>query len=123
MNTSPTLEKKKLFPKVQLHMDALMIVYQNPETKIWRGFAHPYGETTEAATKKEAVKQIGELTEAYGDTAHSYGNPAHLRHGRLTDTLDNEVFNHVYQDEHIMKTVHEKGSQNTSTLYVKAYKH
>ncbi|MBC8464781.1 MAG: hypothetical protein H8D63_00150 [Parcubacteria group bacterium] len=128
MNTSSTLQKKKdvrtsLFLKTQLHMDALMVVYQHPETKIWRSFAHPYGETTEATTKKEAIKQIKELTEAYGDTTYSYGNPAHLRHGHLTDAFDNEVFNHVYQDEHIMKIVHEKGSQNTATLYVKAYKH
>lgn len=123
MSTDTTIRKaiKPLFPTVKLDFNALMVVYQLQDGT-WRGFAAPYGETTEAGSKKEAIKKIRILTAAYHDTMHSYGSPHHLKYAGLADVSDRAVYDGVLSRKSFMEEIHKAGKVDTENVYVEAYR-
>lgn len=120
---SNTKASQDAFPTTPGAFAPIMVVYKLPQGG-WKGFVQPYGETTEATTKQAAVKQLRELTAAYQDMTQEYGNPRHLVHAGLGDSLDREVFAWVFGNKEIMEKLHSKaGKADSDTLYVEAYRH
>lgn len=99
----------------------IMVVYQLNE-KTWRAFAHPYGETTEAVSKKTAIKKIRDLTAAYQRIVEEYKNPTHLVHGGLDELTDRKVFAWVFANESLLRELHSTGKADTEHCYVEAYR-
>ena len=75
----------------EVNFNAIIVVYKSKNGD-WKGFTHPYGETTEANTRAEAIKKMRVLTRAYSDILRQYDNPSHLINGGLVDLEDKEVF-------------------------------
>lgn len=111
------------FKPTQENFHAFLVVYKNTEG-MWRGFAYPYGETTEAPTKVKAIKTIKVLADAYYRTIKAYDFPTHLTNGHLEDVADRQVFNWVVGNKSFMEQLHSKaGKVDTSDCYVEAYKY
>ncbi|MBM3261377.1 hypothetical protein FJY93_03075 [Candidatus Kaiserbacteria bacterium] len=104
------------------NIQPIIIVYQRDDNS-WRAFAHPYGESTEADTKDEALTQIRDLTEAYKEIAAQYKNPTHLIHGGLGDITDREVFAWVFGNKDMLKQLHSSaGKADSEYCYVESYR-
>lgn len=101
---------------------ALLVVYE-VESGEWRGFAHPYGETTEASSKEEAIKKLRALTDAYHGILVKYGSPQDLANGHIENLMDREVFSWVISNKSLMEGVHSKsGNADSQFCYVEAYR-
>jgi hypothetical protein len=109
------------FEKIESDFDALLTVYKVGEGD-WRGFAYPYGETTEGPSKKETTKKLRELTEAYYLIVKKYNSPKHLVNGHL-ELQDREVFGSVVTNKPFMEQVYsDTGKADSEDIYVEAYR-
>ena len=100
----------------------IMVVYQRDDNT-WRAFAHPYGETTEADSKEEAIEKIRDLTAAYKEIVAQYKNPMHLIHGGLDNLTDREVFAWVFGNKKMVEQLHSAaGKADSKHCYVEAYR-
>ncbi len=109
------------FKQEGVAFNALLVVYEVEKTA-WRGFVHPYGETTEADSKEEAIKKLRALTDAYYNTLVKYNSPVNLVNGHLEDVEDRKVFNWVIGNKTLMEGVHsEEGKADSEFCYVEAY--
>jgi len=89
----------------------------------WRGFAYPYGETTEADSKEKAIEKMRELTEAYARTVEKYGNPTHLVNTGLIEEEDKAVVYQIIGNKEYMSRLHsEKGIADLDPYYAEAYR-
>ena len=103
-------------------INAIICVYAVTDGE-WRGFVYPYGETTEADSKKEAIEKIRDLAEAYAKTAEQYGNPPHLVMSGLMEDSDKEVAYQVIGNKEYMNLLHsEKGVADLDPYYAEAYR-
>ena len=101
---------------------ALVIVYKIAPRQ-WRGFVHPYGETTEGLSKEVTLKKLRALTDAYYKTAKSYGFPSHLVNGYMENLTDRQVLQWVISNTDFMKKVHsELGRADSKDCYVETYR-
>lgn len=99
-----------------------MVVYELEEG-VWRGFAHPYGETIEASSKEEALDALRELTQAYFNSAKKYGYPSHLVNGTLSNLIDRKVLNWVVSNKDFMKGIHSQvGKVDFDFCYAEAFR-
>lgn len=102
---------------------ALLVVYEVSEGN-WRGFAHPYGETTDGSSKEDAIEKLRGLTNAYHNTLKKYGFPSHLVNGTLTNQMDKTVFNWILSQKDFLEKIHSKAGKADSTYcYVEALRH
>ncbi|MDO8471484.1 MAG: hypothetical protein Q7S49_02660 [bacterium] len=101
---------------------ALVVVYKIAP-KQWRGFVHPYGETSEGPSKEVVLGKLRVLTDAYYETAKSYGFPSHLMNGHMGNLMDREVFRWVISNTDFMKKVHSGvGRADSKDCYVETYR-
>lgn len=112
---------KDYFPTAAGELNPLIIVYK-AEAKLWRGFVDPYGETTEASTKEEAIEKMRDLTAAYKSTAEEYGNPKHLVYAGVSDLKDREVFSNIVTEQVLMKKLYADGKVDGKFFYVETYR-
>lgn len=109
-------------PGLSANVEPLIIVYEL-EKGSWRAFIHPYGETTEASTKKTALKKIRSLAKGYRFILEKYNSPIHLVHGYLGDLTDREVFAWVVNNKLVMEALHSnEGKVDSKHFYVEAYR-
>jgi len=109
-------------PGLSASVEPLIVVYEL-EKGSWRGFVHPYGETTEASSKKSAIGKIHALAEGYRSVLKKYGSPIHLVHGGLGKLSDREVFSWVVGNKLVMEQVHSNvGKVDSKHFYVEAYR-
>ena len=109
-------------PGLSARVEPLIVVYEL-EKGSWRGFVHPYGETTEASSKKIAIGKIHSLAEGYRNVLKKYGSPIHLVHGGLGKLSDREVFSWVVGNKLVMEQVHSNvGKVDSKHFYVEAYR-
>lgn len=100
----------------------IIVAYKVAED-LWRGFVQPYAETTEASSKKEVIKQMRDLTDAYRETIKRFDNPQHLVHPGLWDINDREVFSKIINNKEAMSQVlSSKGKIDTDSYYVETYR-
>ena len=117
---SKTKSSKRLAPEA-VPFNALLVAYKAKD-KSWRGFIHPYGETTEANTKKEAIIKLRELADAYYSVLKQYDFPEHLKNAGLLDLSDRVVFDRVVGNKVFMKGIHSKeGKADSLNCYVETY--
>ncbi len=106
----------------KVDFNAIIVAYRSKEG-MWKGFTFPYGETTEASTKKEAIKKMRVLTRAYSDILHTYHNPSHLMNAGLEDLEDKEVFNHIFQVKPSIEKLYSKeGKIDSKNYYAETYR-
>lgn len=111
-----------VFTPKSTNFNALLVVYKIAEG-CWKGFIHPYGETTEATFKEEAIKKLRDLADAYYETIKRYNFPAHLVNPHLEDVTDRDVFSRVVRNESFMKKVYsEPGKADSEHCYAEAYR-
>lgn len=125
MNNQISVEKPSsssvVFTQQEFDFKAILVVYKTNEG-VWRGFIHPYGETTEADSKEEAIKKLRLLADAYHEVIKTYGSPIHLRNGHLEDVQDREVFSWVTRNGSIMEKISSgKDNVDTTNCYVETY--
>ena len=115
-NTFPRLEPK------HVSFNAILVVYQVDEDD-WKGFTHPYGETTEATSKKEAIQKLRVLADAYYATIKNYNFPTHLVNGHLDNIMDRKVFNWIVGNDSVMRKIYSKsGIADSVYYYAEAYR-
>lgn len=111
-----------VFTPKSTNFNALLIVYEISEGR-WKGFIHPYGETTEATSKEGAIKKLRDLAGAYYETIRRYNFPAHLVNPHLEDVTDRDVFSRVVSNKSFMEKVYsEHGKADSELCYVEAYR-
>lgn len=86
------VKNNNIFTLRSIHSSCILYVYKSKNGS-WRGFAHPYDVTIEAATKTKALSALKEMVREYEVGLKKYGYPAHLANRALTDSEDNERFN------------------------------
>ena len=102
--------------------NAFLVVYEADGGE-WRGFAYPYGETTDGTSKNEAIESLRVLTDAYYTSIKRYGFPSHLVNGVLNDPMDRAVFKWVVSNKDFMEQIHSKaGKADSEFCYVEAYR-
>lgn len=111
---------KRFVPK-ELDFKAFLVVYEASKGE-WKGFTHPYGETTEANSKKEAISKLKDLTGAYDRMLKNYQYPSNLMSGHLEDPMDRGVFSWVTRNKSLTEKVFSKlGKADSPHCYVEAY--
>lgn len=111
---------KDYFPTESGAFLPLLVAYKTDS--IWKAFVNPYGETTEADSKEEAVAIMRGLTKAYKEAAEEYDNPKHLVYAGLGNLEDREVFAHVIANQDLMRKVAHDGKVDLDNIYVEAYR-
>lgn len=112
---------KRVTPEV-VPFNALLVAYKKDDGTTWRGFVHPYGETTEGDSKKEVIKKLHELADAYYDILEKYDFPAHLKNAGLVELEDRVVFGSVVENKIFMDGIHsEEGKADSVNCYVETY--
>lgn len=124
MNTESVSKMPGLaYSPIKLDFAAMLVVYET-EDGFWRGFAAPYGETTEGNTKEEALLKIRELTDAYFDVAKKYGYPSHLVNNILSDQADRDVYTAIVATKAYMDKLHSREgvAADIGPYYAEAYR-
>lgn len=99
---------------------AILGVYESQDGA-WKAFAYPYGETTEADSKDEALTQIRDLTKAYEEIIDEYSSPSHLTNVGLCDEEDKKVLNSIIFSKENMNKILNKGVVDVGNCYAEAY--
>lgn len=74
----------------------LFAVYASKaEPGTWKGFAAPFGISTQAPTDAEARRKLEELADLYIEGLREKGFPKHLMEQRLTDPEDQSVLDQI----------------------------
>jgi len=122
LTNSPRRTSSSHSVRKSVNFKALLVVYR-VEKGHWKGFIHPYGETTEASTKEKAIKKLRDLADAYHEAIERYDSPRHLVSGHLDDVMDRDVFRQVVGDKSFMEKIHsESGKADSQSCYVETYR-
>ena len=99
----------------EVNFSAILTVYKSTEG-YWKGFAHPYGVTSQATSKAKALVSLKELVEDYRKELKKYDFPSHLIHQQLIDLEDREMLSVVIQD-----AVDKKGILDQPNYHAETY--
>ncbi len=116
--TAPSIMKRTMSGRKAVNFSAILVAYKSKEG-YWKGFAHPYGVTSQAKSKMKALELLKELVEAYRKELKKYGFPSHLVHQTLVDVEDREMFSVVVKDAVDQKGIIDKEDYHAETYTVR----
>ncbi len=117
------LDKKesvnKLHSTREVSFCTILVVYKSQEG-YWKGFAHPYGVTSQATSKNKALSILKGLVVDYRKELKKYNFPTHLIYQKLIDAEDSQMFDVVLNDAIDKKGIVDRPHYHAETYAVQS---